>query len=110
MYEDLNIPLVYTVLYNLITETNKLIQSNQLTAKEAKKLISIWEKMNKVFGLVIKEEKKEIPQNIKKLAEERKLARENKDFQKSDDLRAEIEKSGYVIEDLKDNKYAIKKK
>ena len=110
MDDDLNTPLSLSALYDLITETNKLIQTNKLGADDAKEILKIWEKINKVFGLVIKEEKKEIPQNIKKLAEERKLARENKDFQKSDDLRAEIEKSGYVIEDLKDNKYAIKKK
>ena len=110
MDDDLNTPLALSALYDLITETNKLIQTNKLGADDAKEILKIWEKINKVFGLVIKEEKKEIPQNIKKLAEERKLARENKDFQKSDDLRAEIEKSGYVIEDLKDNKYAIKKK
>src|SRR3989344_5485167 len=110
MDDDLNTPLALSALYDLITETNKLIQTNKLGADDAQEILKIWEKINKVFGLVIKEEKKEIPQNIKKLAEERKLARENKDFKKSDELRAEIEKAGYVIEDLKDNKYAIKKK
>lgn len=110
MNDDLNTPLALSVLYDLITETNKLISDNKLQPNEAKKLISVWEKMNRVFGLEIASSAIKIPKEIKKLAEERKLARENKDFKKSDELRMEIEKLGYVVEDLKDNNYAIKKK
>jgi cysteinyl-tRNA synthetase len=62
----------------------------------------------KVFGIQL--EILEIPEKVKTLAEERKSARNGKDFQKSDDLRKEIEKLGYTIEDLKDNNYLIKKK
>lgn len=109
MDDDLNTPLALSVLYDLITEINKLISANKLQPNEAKKLISAWEKMNKVLGLVIEKEKIEIPENIIALAEERKKAREEKDFKKSDELRKEIEKAGYIIEDLKNNTYSIKK-
>lgn len=110
MDDDLNTPLALSVLYELITETNKLLAENKLSAETAKNILGFWEKINKVFGLVIDEEKKEIPEEIIKLAEERKTARENKDFKKSDELRYDIEKLDYIIEDLKDNNYAIKKK
>lgn len=108
MDDDLNTPLALSVLYELITETNKLLAENKLGAEEAKKILALWEKMNKVFGLVIKQDALEIPQEIQKISEERKSARENKDFQKSDELRKIIEKKGYTIEDLKDNNYLIK--
>ena len=49
------------------------------------------------FKALSKEEK--IPQNVQKLIEERKLARQNKDFKKSDELRDEIVKLGYEIKD-----------
>jgi cysteinyl-tRNA synthetase len=109
MNDDFNTPIALSVLYDLITETNKLIQTNKLKANEAKSLLAFWEKINRVLGLIISENKVEVPENINKLAEERKSARQTKDFQKSDDLRKEIEKLGYSIEDVADG-YKLKKK
>jgi cysteinyl-tRNA synthetase len=108
--DDLNTPLALAVLYELITETNKLIAKEKLSKKEAKNILSLWKKMNKVFGLVIGQDLQEIPKEIAKLAKERKMARVNKDFKKSDELREEIEKLGYSIEDLKNNNYSVRKK
>jgi cysteinyl-tRNA synthetase len=108
MDDDLNTPLALSVLYELITETNKLLAENKLGAEEAKKILGLWEKMNKVFGLAIKQTATEIPEEIRKLSEERKTARENKDFPKSDELRKIIEEKGYIVEDLKNNNYSIK--
>jgi cysteinyl-tRNA synthetase len=110
MDDDLNTPLALAVLYDLITETNRLISENKLSPKTAKNILNFWIKINKVFGLMIKKEEVAIPQSIVVLADERKQARENKDFQKSDELRKEIEEKDYLIEDLKDNNYLIKKK
>jgi len=107
MDDDLNTPLALSVLYELITETNKLISENKLEKEEAKDILAFWEKINKVFGLVIEKEEK-IPAEILEIAEERKKARENKDFKDSDELRERLEKLGYTIEDLKDNKYIVK--
>ena len=107
--DDLNTPLALAALFELISETNKKISENKLNREDAKKILALWEKMNKVFGLVISE-KSEIPEEIKDLAEKRKLAKENKDFVASDDLRKQIEDLGYIVEDLKENEYKIKKK
>ncbi len=118
MNDDLNIPLALSVLYDLITETNKKLSFGELraTASKEKSLalgeyasesLAAFEKMNKVFGLKFPEKAIEIPENIKRMADERQKARKNKDFQKSDDLRSEIEKMGYSIEDLGDG-YKIK--
>ena len=129
MDDDLNTPLALSVVYELITETNKLITEEKLSTATVRDILNFWEKINKVLGLEIKSNTfiisdltaktsldnitltpSNFSEDIIKLAEERKLARENKDFQKSDELRAEIEKLGYVIEDLKDNNYKITKK
>lgn len=110
MNDDLNTPLALSVLYELITETNKLISANKLQPNEAKKLISFWKKINKVFGLVIDSSVIEVPKKITAIGEERKSARNNKDFSKSDELRDRLLELGYVIEDLKDNNYSIKPK
>ena len=50
-----------------------------------------------------------IPEEIISLAEERLLARKNKDWAKSDEIRAIIDEKGYVIKDSKDG-YNVEKK
>jgi len=107
MNDDLNTPLALSYLYELITKTNK--QITDLSAEEAGEILATFEKMNKVFGLKFQEKETEIPKDVKKLADERLEARKGKDFQKADDLRKEIEKMGYIVEDLGDS-YKLKKK
>jgi cysteinyl-tRNA synthetase len=101
MDDDLNTPLALSVLYELITETNKKITENALSSDDAKKILAIWKKMNSVFGIILAGQA-EIPQEIKDLVQKREDARQGKDFKKSDDLRAIIEKKGYIIEDTKE--------
>lgn len=110
MDDDLNTPVALAVLYDLITETNKLLTENKLSAKTAKDILGFWGKINKVFGLKIASSAIRVPEEIIKIAEERKTARNSKDFQKSDELRDKISEMGYIIEDVKDNNYLIKKK
>jgi cysteinyl-tRNA synthetase len=50
----------------------------------------------------------EIPSEILKLAEERQLAKTNKDYAKSDELRNKITSLGYEIKDSEDG-YKINK-
>lgn len=109
MDDDLNTPLALSALYEFITEINKLIAKNKLGSDDAKNILAFWGKMNKVFGLNIAEIKIEIPDEIKKLAEEREIARKSKDFKKSDELRKKIKEKGYLIEDMKEG-YKIRKK
>ncbi|MFA4817267.1 MAG: cysteine--tRNA ligase [Parcubacteria group bacterium] len=108
MNDDLNTPLALSVVYELITETNKLIAENKLGAEDAKQILATWEKMNRVFGLIIKKEDfKTLPPEISSLFKEREKAKLRKDFAKSDKLRTEIEKLGYIINDDK-NSYDYK--
>lgn len=101
MDDDLNTPLALSVVYEFITQVNKKTDEQTLTAGDARKILALWKKINHVFGFVLAGQA-EIPEEIKKLIKERELARSGKDFQKSDDLRALIEKKGYLIEDTKD--------
>jgi cysteinyl-tRNA synthetase len=77
--------------------------------KKAKGKIKTIEKMDLVFGLkLFKKDKKYIPEDIEKLAEERLKARDNKDWDKADRLREKIHSKGYIIEDTEKG-YKIKK-
>jgi len=109
MNDDLNTPLALSVLYKLITETNKLIAKNDLTSVEGVAIISFWGKINTILGLTIDETIEKIPATIISLAEKRKIAKINQDFKTADQLRFRIEEKNYLVEDLKNNEYLIKK-
>lgn len=95
--DDINMPKALAVLWELARDEN---------AKGKYKTIK---KMDEVFGLkLFEKETIEIPKEIKLLAEERFLAKKNKDFEKSDEIREKIKSFGYNIKDTKDG-FEIKK-
>ncbi len=88
--DDLDTPRALSLLWDLIKDEN---------VSNADKRATILD-FDKVLGLDfenLKEEK--IPEEIRKLAEEREEARKNKDFKKSDELREKINSLGYEIKD-----------
>lgn len=98
--DDLNTPKALSILWGLVKDRGVLPESKKKTILE----------FDEVLGLGIgKAEKKNIPENILKMAEEREAHRRNKNWGKSDELRREMEKSGYFVEDLPSG-YKIKRK
>ena len=87
----------------------EVVRAEEKSPKLAKLLL----KFDTVLGLKIEEETQkqveEIPQEILDLVEQRKIARENKDWIKSDELRELINQKGYDIKDTKQGT-EIKKK
>jgi cysteinyl-tRNA synthetase len=99
MEDDLDTPRALSLLWDLMKDEN---------ISKADKKATILD-FDKILGLgfeSLKEEK--IPKEVKKLAEERELARKNKDFQKSDELRQKINSLGYEIKDSSEG-YKINK-
>ena len=95
--DDINIPKALAIVWDLLKSQEK----------PGDKKATILE-FDKVFGLSLNKVKK-IPTEIVKLANQRLAARMDKDWQKSDELRQEIEKAGYIIEDDKSG-YILKDK
>lgn len=94
---DLDMPKALQVLWELVRD------------KKAHGKLRTIKKIDFVFGLdLLKKEKIKIPENIKKLAEERKKSRNKKNWEKSDEIRKKINELGYVIED-KEKEYLLKK-
>ena len=95
--DDINIPKALAIVWDLLKSQEK----------PGDKKATILE-FDKVFGLSLNKVKK-IPTEIVKLANQRLAAKMDKDWQKSDELRQEIEKAGYIIEDDKSG-YILKDK
>ena len=76
---------------------------------DSKEKLDLLFDFDKVFGLKLNETIEEkIPDEIKKLADQRFQAKELGDYKKSDELRLQIESKGYGTIDLKEG-YKIKK-
>jgi len=87
---DLQMPQAITVVW-------EMLKSN---IPSGDKLDLLFE-FDRVLGLGLNEVKEEIiPKEITELVKQREQARQDKDFQKSDELRKQIEEKGYSIEDV----------
>ena len=92
---DLNMPLAMSYVW----EAARFEKKNSEVAK-------LLAKFDTVLGIEVDKlssssEKEEIPQEILDLVEQRKIARDNKDWAKSDELRDLISEMGYCVKDTK---------
>ena len=99
--DDLNMPLAMSVVWEVIKNP-----------KKSKKLADLLLKFDKVLALKIdkpiKQKVSEIPSEIIELAEKRKQAREDKNWEESDKIRDEIKSKGYIIKDSKEGYEIVK--
>jgi cysteinyl-tRNA synthetase len=96
--DDLNISAAWGEVFKWVTETNKKLADNSLSANDAAANLTAWEKMDSILGIGTKSET-EVPAEILALAEARTAAKKAKDFKKSDAIRDELKARGWVIED-----------
>jgi len=101
--DDFNTPNAFAVMFEFINAVNKILDENLISKKDAAEIYKFFIEINNILGIIdFKKVNKSIPAEIKKLVKERELARKNQEWQKSDDLRAQIEKKGFAVEDKKD--------
>lgn len=98
--DDLNMPLAMSYVW----EAAKF-------EKKSPEIAKILAKFDTILGIDIEkqEEQKEIPQEISELLEQRRKARENKDWTKSDEIRDLISEKGYIVKDTKNGQEISKK-
>ncbi len=99
--DDLNMPIAMSYVWDAIR-----------IPKKSKQVADLLLKFDRVLGIKIDEKtetKLDIPEEIQKLLDERKIARENKNWELSDKIRDIIQEKGYIIKDSK-NGVSIEKK
>ncbi len=109
--DNFNTPKAFAVLFDFIKEANKILDENLAEKKPARhnavalsgdagEIYKFFEKINQVFGIIdFKKINTPIPVKIKKLADQREKFRKQQNWQESDELRTEIEKQGFLVED-----------
>lgn len=97
MDDDLNTPDALAALFDLTREINT--ESGKASKTALEKAAEAFDTMTGVLGILYNRDTDEIPEDVQKLADARVQARADKDWKKSDELRDEIAKLGYVVED-----------
>ena len=93
--DDLNMPVAMSVIWDVIKNPNK-----------SKSLADLLLEFDKVLGVDINKEKEEnnieLPEEISKMLEDRRKAREEKNWDLSDKIRDELKEKGYIVKDTKE--------
>lgn len=102
MDNDLNVSGAFGALFEAIRELNKHL--GNIGAEQAQLIIEEFFKLDTIFGILDKLilDQELIPQEITDMVQEREIARSNKDWAISDELRDEIRAQGYEVKDTAD--------
>jgi cysteinyl-tRNA synthetase len=98
--DDLNISAALGALFDLVRDTNRAMDQGKISPEQARGLLDYWERINSVLRL--EPEAAAVSAEVAALLEERSAARAAKDWAKSDTLRDELLKHGWVVKDTKD--------
>ena len=109
--EDLNIPIAFAALFDLVREMNGALAKPEFSAECAQGALAVFHRMDEVLGVIFfgKAEKTEVPAEIQKLLDERAAARAAKNWAESDRLRDEIAAAGWLVKDSKTGQSVTKK-
>ncbi len=103
MENDFNTPKAVAIIFELINKGNSLIDKNLLSQTNARDILKLLKKIDKVFNFIFQSKKKEkIPLKILELIRERRQCRQEEKWKVADKIRKKIERSGYKIKDTKD--------
>ena len=92
--DDLNMPVAMSVVWDVLK-----------IEKKSPKVANLLKKFDTVLGIKIESKPKKednIPEEVQKLMQERKIARQEKNWQLSDELRDKIKELGYIVKDSKE--------
>ncbi len=98
--DDLNMPIAMATLFDLIRDLNSLADQQALGQYDAKEALKLLQKWDQVLGVLpLEEQEEQVPEELVQMLHIREEARKAKHFAKSDEMRNEILKQGYLIED-----------
>ncbi len=108
MSDDFNTALALSDLFGYFKDVSRLLSEND---PKARRIVNQIRKTYSLLGLFKKDaraylgeyvKQEAIPEAVKAIAEERKIARANRDWAKSDELRDKLKELGYAVKDSKD--------
>ena len=95
--DDLNTPQALAVTWQMVKDKKLPISCKKQSLIKFDKILGL--NLRKTEKAMEKAQKIELPADIKKLGQLREQARQNKDWQKADEIRKQIQEKGYEVED-----------
>lgn len=91
MDDNLNTPGALAAIFLFVKEVNKLIDSMEISTNDAKMIYDTMLQFDEVLG-ILKKETEELPEEARKLIEERERLRKEKSFDRADRIRDKLKK------------------
>ena len=109
MDDDLNTADAISVIFEIVSEVNKNITSaSEPSEYLIEYILSVFDELGSVLGILGRKEKETVPDEVKEMLEERKNARADKDWAKSDLIRDKLKDFGYSVKDTAQGQQLIK--
>ncbi len=108
MDDDLNISGALGQLFEVVRESNLLLDKHELSPAHARRLLEWWNRINATLAIEPDADANDVPAEVQRLLDERAQVRQNKDFRRSDELRDAIAALGWAVKDTKDGQKVTK--
>jgi len=105
---DFNTPLAFNAFFRLVKEVNNFAASQDISQLFAKNIVPAFETMLEILGLRISKISDEERNTINELIKKRNKFREQKQYQKADEIRKQISNMGIVLIDHKNKTLLLK--
>ena len=99
--DDLDMPVALASIFKFVRDINKYLETNQVLEQNKSEIIDYFETIDKVLG-ILSNKTIELDDDVRLLVEQRDEARIRKDWKKSDEIREELLKKGFIVEDTKE--------
>ncbi|OXM83149.1 cysteine--tRNA ligase [Paenibacillus rigui] len=99
MNDDFNTPDAITAVFELVNAANPYLQQESVTRSSLELLLSRFETMDHVLGILAKAEEGLLDEEVEQLIVERTEARKTKNWGRADEIRDLLTERGIILED-----------
>ncbi len=102
MDDDINTADAISAIFEMVKETNLRVTDGAYTKQYLKSIFDLIRELGGVLGLLQKEIKQQIPEEIQNLVDMRNEAKKNKDYAKADEIRDILLEKGVTLKDTRE--------
>jgi cysteinyl-tRNA synthetase len=102
MDDDLNTAAALASVHDMVREVNTAIAAGKLRSEDKTAVLHTIEKFDSVLGIFGEEKTEMLDHEVEALLEERRVARQQRNFARSDEIRDLLAERGIILEDTKE--------
>lgn len=99
MNDDFNTANAISVLFELAKDANVYIQNEQTNEEVIDQFLQLFDEITDVLGFSLTTDEQILDEEIEKLIDERNKARKERNFQRADEIRDQLDELGIILED-----------